>query len=125
MLSDRDCDYNTPLHLAVENGHYEVVKLCLQKRASINTPADNYMYPLHLAAKAGDVKVVKILVDSGARIDVRNIEMSTPLHIASQYNHKDIVDFILKQYVINHYKSLTRESSLKCHLLYGYKVIIL
>ncbi|XP_071138004.1 transient receptor potential cation channel subfamily A member 1 homolog isoform X4 [Mytilus edulis] len=97
MLADRDCDYNTPLHLAVENGNYEVVKLCLQKKANLNTPADNYMYPLHLASKAGDVKSVKLLVDYGARIDVRNIEMATPLHIAAQYNHKDIVEFFLRQ----------------------------
>ena len=99
MLSDRDCDYNTPLHLAVENGNYETVKLCLQKRANINTPADNRMYPLHLASKAGDLKSVKLLVDYGARIDVSNIDMATPLHIAAQYNHKDIVEYILKQYV--------------------------
>ena len=56
MVTDRDCDQNTCLHLAVENGHYDVVKLCLDKRSDANTPSSNYMHPLHLAAKAGDIR---------------------------------------------------------------------
>lgn len=31
MVTDKDIDGNTCLSLAVENGHYEVVKLCLEK----------------------------------------------------------------------------------------------
>lgn len=49
-------DQNTCLHLAVENGHYDVVKLSLDKRSDVNTPSSNYMHPLHLAAKAGDIR---------------------------------------------------------------------
>lgn len=32
MVQDKDIDGNTVLSLAVENGHLEVVKLCLEKR---------------------------------------------------------------------------------------------
>jgi len=31
MWTDVDYEGNTALHLAVENGHYEVVKICLEK----------------------------------------------------------------------------------------------
>ena len=106
MLSDRDIANNTPLHLAVENDHYGVVKLCILEKADINTPANNSIYLLHLAAKTGNVRIVKILVKNGARIDVRNVDMSTPLHIAAQYshtekNHDAIVEFFLRQYVFS------------------------
>ncbi|XP_061171192.1 transient receptor potential cation channel subfamily A member 1 homolog isoform X1 [Saccostrea echinata] len=96
MVTDRDCDQNTCLHLAVENGHYDVVKLCLEKRSDVNTPSSNYMYPLHLAAKAGDIRCVKLLVRNHARIDALNDEMATPLHIAAGFNHKDVVEFLIE-----------------------------
>lgn len=96
MVTDRDCDQNTCLHLAVENGHYDVVKLSLDKRSDVNTPSSNYMHPLHLAAKAGDIRCVKLLVQHHARIDALNDEMATPLHIAAAYNHKDVVDFLIE-----------------------------
>nr|XP_022289771.1 transient receptor potential cation channel subfamily A member 1 homolog isoform X2 [Crassostrea virginica] len=97
MVTDRDCDQNTCLHLAVENGHYDVVKLCLDKRSDVNTPSSNYMHPLHLAAKAGDIRCVKLLVQHHARIDALNDEMATPLHIAAAFNHKDVVEFLIER----------------------------
>ena len=38
MVTDKDVDGNTCLSLAVENGHYEVVKLCLEKREYLCGP---------------------------------------------------------------------------------------
>ena len=32
MVTDQNIDGNTCLSLAVENGHFEIVKLCLEKR---------------------------------------------------------------------------------------------
>ena len=32
MVTDQDIEGSTCLHLAVDNGHYEVAKLCLEKR---------------------------------------------------------------------------------------------
>ncbi|KAJ8315243.1 hypothetical protein KUTeg_007393 [Tegillarca granosa] len=87
MVTDRDCDSNTCLHVAVENGHYDVVKLCIAKRADVNTPCKHHMNPIHLAAKAGDVRIVRLLVDNNARIDALNEEQQTPLHIAAAFNH--------------------------------------
>ncbi|KAK3103049.1 hypothetical protein FSP39_016076 [Pinctada imbricata] len=97
MVTDRDCDQNTCLHLAVENGHFDVVKACLEKRADVNTPSANYMHPLHLAAKAGDLNCVRILIEHKARIDALNDEMATPLHIAAAHNHKEVVEFLVER----------------------------
>lgn len=95
MVTDKDIDGNTCLHLAVENGHYEVVKLCLEKRADVNTPNNIYMYPLHLAAVNGDLRIVRLLVEHNARIDALNNEQATPLHKAAQYNHVQVVEFLV------------------------------
>lgn len=95
MVTDKDVDGNTCLSLAVENGHYDVVKLCLEKRADVNVPNSIYMHPLHLAAVNGDVRIVRLLVEHNARIDVLNNEQATPLHKAAQYNHVQCVEFLV------------------------------
>ncbi|XP_052808936.1 transient receptor potential cation channel subfamily A member 1 homolog [Mya arenaria] len=95
MVTDKDIDGNTCLSLAVENGHYEVVKLCLEKRADVNTPNTIYMYPLHLAAVNGDLRIVRLLIEHNARIDALNNEQATPLHKAAQYNHIQVVEFLV------------------------------
>ncbi|KAH3729943.1 hypothetical protein DPMN_055921 [Dreissena polymorpha] len=95
MVTDQNIDGNTCLSLAVENGHFEIVKLCLEKRADVNMPNNLYMYPLHLAAVNGDVRIVGLLVEHNARIDALNSEQATPLHKAAQYNHTQVVDFLV------------------------------
>jgi len=48
MITDQDNEQNTALHLAVENGHYEVVKLCLEKsKTSILPTPLTYLPHLH------------------------------------------------------------------------------
>ena len=39
MITDQDMENNTALHLAVENGHYEVVSLCLEKSMLVFLPS--------------------------------------------------------------------------------------
>ncbi|KAL4233751.1 hypothetical protein ACF0H5_008431 [Mactra antiquata] len=95
MVNDKDIDGNTCLSLAVENGHYEVVKLCLEKRADVNVPNNIYMYPLHLGAVNGDLRIVRLLIEHNARIDALNNEQATPLHKAAQYNHVQVVEFLV------------------------------
>ncbi|KAK3088028.1 hypothetical protein FSP39_013681 [Pinctada imbricata] len=97
MVADRDIDQNTCLHLAVLNGHYDVMKLCVEKKADVNTPAIKYMHPLHLAAKAGDLNCVRLLVKHKARIDSLNEDMATPLHIAAANDHLDVVEYLVKK----------------------------
>ncbi|XP_046578884.1 transient receptor potential cation channel subfamily A member 1 homolog isoform X2 [Haliotis rubra] len=97
MLTDRDVEESTCLHLAVDNGHYDVAKLCLEKRADVNVPRKHYMHPLHLAAMSGDIRNVKLLMENNARIDVLNDEQATPLHKAAQLNHLAVVKYLVDQ----------------------------
>ncbi|XP_071078636.1 transient receptor potential cation channel subfamily A member 1 homolog [Haliotis cracherodii] len=93
MLTDRDVEESTCLHLAVDNGHYE--RLIVY--ADVNVARKHDIYPLHLAAMSGDIRNVKLLVEHKARVDVLNDEQATPLHKAVVFNHLDVVQYLVDQ----------------------------
>ncbi|XP_048240280.1 transient receptor potential cation channel subfamily A member 1 homolog [Haliotis rufescens] len=95
MVTDTDVEMNTCLHLAVDNGHYDVAKLCLKKGAYVNKPRKHDIHPLHLAAMSGDIRNVKLLVEHKARIDVLNYEQATPLHKAVVFSRLDVVKYLV------------------------------
>merc|ERR1712013_594226 len=80
MIMDQDRDEQTALHLAVENGHTDIVNL-------VKT---NLITPLHLACRSGQLDIVQILVESEADIEAKNVLQETPLHRAALFNRKEI-----------------------------------
>ena len=104
-------DAATPLHLAAEGGHVEVLNVfcflgggedALRRRvnarkgkggngASGSTPA-------HLAAMHGHLAALETLVDRMfADVDAKDDERSTPLHVASVHGHVDVVESLIQR----------------------------
>ncbi|PVD29254.1 hypothetical protein C0Q70_11851 [Pomacea canaliculata] len=97
MVTDTDIKHSTCLHVAIDNGHYEVAQLCIEKEAEVNRPRKQNMYPLHLAAMSGDMRIVRLLVDHSARIDAVNDDRATALHNAAAFNHTEVINFLLEK----------------------------
>ncbi|XP_070567276.1 serine/threonine-protein phosphatase 6 regulatory ankyrin repeat subunit C-like [Ptychodera flava] len=95
MLTDKDFEGNTALHLAVKNGHHGIVKFCLKNGSDVNARDQNSRTPLHLAAALPNTNIVNILLDNGARVNVLDKSRSSPLHIACMYNRKDVADCLI------------------------------
>ena len=58
----------TPLHLASQNGHKQVVDILLQRGSDVNARnAPGKETPLHLAAQNGHQYVVESLIQHGSR----------------------------------------------------------
>ncbi|XP_074357047.1 uncharacterized protein LOC141696820 isoform X3 [Apium graveolens] len=109
LLVKLDTSKQTALHLAVDHGHTQVVKVIIDAARHLpSSSANNLVTPfqdfvrqangqmgntaLHLAVLKGNVAIVKLLVDADPDgSHVQNSEGKTPIYIAVEKGHKDIV----------------------------------
>ena len=84
----------TPLRLACDSGHEDMVKLLLKSGASTETKSKNGYTPLHSACQHGLRGMSRLLIDSGADIEARTVDQKTPLAIARANRHDRIVSML-------------------------------
>ena len=87
----------TPLHLAVQVPHKNVVMLLLQNHANVNARNDSSQTPLHLSAAKGDAELCSYLLDSGAQLDNRDSKSRTALQVACEAGHYDTAELLLER----------------------------
>jgi ankyrin repeat protein len=98
LLETRDPKGYTPLLLASQECHLEVVRLLLRRGANPNYWAGKRYTALYLAA--GSLKkdaplVVKALLDGHAKIDARDYDCDTPILNAAQRGRIETVNFLV------------------------------
>ncbi|KAK2716733.1 hypothetical protein QYM36_007023, partial [Artemia franciscana] len=94
----------TALHIAIINGHYDVVKYLLDNGANSNSHFFSFGFwwtPLQIAAKIGDIGICELLIKAGAQINsVRKIDGATALWIAvaccTSIDCKNVVKYLLE-----------------------------
>lgn len=117
-----DCD-RTPLHIAVEHGHLNIVTQLIAAGADINfsasghdrsfccdpfistgiatrycwaqTDMSNKRTPLHIAVKAGHFNVARLLVHKGADVNRLDEDGATPLIVAAREGNRDLAIFLV------------------------------
>jgi ankyrin repeat protein len=95
-LCNKESHHETPLHLAADNDHKEIVELLL---------ASNADYNIFDAAAVGDLEKVKsLLKDNPSLASIKNNEDGfasggefgyAPLHFAAKNGHKEIAKLLL------------------------------
>jgi ankyrin repeat protein len=91
----------TPLIVAAEKGHKDVVALLLKAGARIGAKNDKNMTPLLFAAQEGHKDVVELLLNKGANIEDQDKYGMSPLIMAAQKGHKDVVELLLTKFGLN------------------------
>ena len=94
-------DYNrykkTALHLAVQNGHREMVELLLARGVKVDAHDSDGNMPIHVAVRQGQEDIVERLLIGGTNINVKHRNGDTPLHVATESGHKTMVRFLLNR----------------------------
>lgn len=81
----RDENGETPLILAILEGHVEVAELLIEQGADISARNEGGFTPLHAAAYVGDVETAEQLLVSGADVnDQDNKAGVSPLSVAAE-----------------------------------------
>ncbi|RKK73949.1 hypothetical protein BFJ68_g18190, partial [Fusarium oxysporum] len=86
----------TPLHVASNNGHAEVVKMFLEKGANVMTANDDGWTPLLSASAEGHVDVVKFLFETSPLHSTETDSLGcTALFLASRNGRLPVVQYLL------------------------------
>ena len=91
---------NTPLNLACQKNHLDVVKYLIQRGANVLTVGVFGFIPLHWAAENGSVQIAQeLFIAAAAVIDINTKDKkgATPLHVACEYNRLEMVKWLLKR----------------------------
>ncbi|KAN0135033.1 Ankyrin repeat-containing domain protein [Lactarius tabidus] len=133
-IDEVDDNFNTPLHLASQGGHFETVRELLIQGADVTAQNWKHMTPLHLASnysyteadrEGADkprklAETLRLLISRGADVTALDMTHSTPLHLASVSRIPDIVRILLENSADvnakneNHSTPLHRASLLGC-----------
>uniref|UniRef100_A0A4X1U1A8 Ankyrin 3 n=1 Tax=Sus scrofa TaxID=9823 RepID=A0A4X1U1A8_PIG len=83
----------TPLAVALQQGHDQVVSLLLENdtKGKVRLPA------LHIAARKDDTKAAALLLQNDNNADVESKSGFTPLHIAAHYGNINVATLLLNR----------------------------
>jgi hypothetical protein len=87
----------TALHLAANNGHYDIVTLLIGQGAQISCSDKIGWTPLHYASMKGHLNVTKLLIESGSSTDIETNEGKLPIYYAAQNGHVEVLEYLLEQ----------------------------
>jgi len=98
LAEARDSRFNAPMHLAVESGDLETVKVLLVARANPSVQNNDEVLPIHIAAGHGYLDICRILVENDpGSLNYLDCNLQSPLHYAARANHVHIIKYLISK----------------------------
>jgi len=94
-INTRDEHSWTPLMIASQVGHLEIIKYLVEKGANVNAKNDNDHTSLIFATYFNRPEIIKYLVTKGASVNDQDINGKTPLMYASKDGNLPIVRYLV------------------------------
>lgn len=104
----------TPLFLAVSNGHSKVMETLLSTDAALFDETTKNKSFLHIAAEKGNPVSVAILIDQGFSPDAKDSNHQTPLHIAAKKGFPLVIQTLLGKNASINAQTNDQETPLFC-----------
>ena len=88
----------TALHLGVQTGNFEFVKILIDAGAEIDSmDGKSGKTPLYFAAELNRDHVVRLLLENGANVNIPNYSGNTPMSVANAKGYyTQVVNLLLK-----------------------------
>ncbi|VDH98877.1 Hypothetical predicted protein [Mytilus galloprovincialis] len=118
-------DKTTPMEIAVQQGHTEVVKMLLDRGVDYNKCTSDGFSPLVTACSNGNADIVNVLLEKGADFNKCHNTGWSPLMMACVYGHTEIVRMLLDKGADYNKHSRTQYSAMQLALNKGHTEIVI
>lgn len=100
-INARDKGMKTPILVAAQGKHYDLVKWFAEQGADINAQDNKCFNPFIQGCIGGDVTLVKLMVELGTNLRVLTRFGGNGLTPAAEKGHEDVVKYLLENTTIN------------------------
>jgi ankyrin repeat protein len=85
------------LRAAIHHNHYEIIRICLERKADLEAKNATGWTALMVAAANDKPEAVRMLIRPGADVNAKNANYATPLMFAAQAGHVCIARELIEQ----------------------------